>query len=126
MLQFMAQSISGNFSLMKGSDRNVAHLCAVIACNFSNYLYSVAEDLLQQQGISFEILHPIILETARKASRLSPKIGQTGPAARADYEIIKRQEALLKQTPEILKIYDLITHEILQRYHPLKTPTGEL
>jgi predicted short-subunit dehydrogenase-like oxidoreductase (DUF2520 family) len=118
ILKMMAGSISGIVTVMPGEERKIAHLAAVIACNFSNYLYSCAETLLKSHGLAFDLLIPLIRETARKASLMSPEQAQTGPAVRADIEIIRRQEEILQSHPEILKIYQLITREIMHRYHP--------
>ena len=43
------------------------HLAAVIACNFSNFLYSCSEEILENAGLSFKLLHPLIKETTQKA-----------------------------------------------------------
>ena len=65
----------------------------------------MAEDLLKAQGLPFEIMLPLIDETARKVHSLSPLMAQTGPAARGDVEVMKQQVALLEDFPEMQELY---------------------
>jgi len=68
--------------------REKIHLSAVIVNNFVNYLYQVANDLMQEQSLSFDLLKPLIMETANKINNLSPAEAQTGPAKRNDKKTI--------------------------------------
>lgn len=116
ILNDMAKSISGDARVMTGPDRLITHLSAVIACNFTNYLYSRAEVLMNRHDLPFELLHPLILETARKATQMSPQLAQTGPAVRGDVDILKRHKELLASDPDILKIYTRISKELIAAY----------
>ncbi|RZA04587.1 MAG: DUF2520 domain-containing protein, partial [Moraxellaceae bacterium] len=82
------------------TQRRSLHLAAVIACNFSNYLYSVADGYLTQQGVDFNLLKPLILETAEKIQQHAPKAMQTGPAVRHDLAILAMHQNLLAQQPQ--------------------------
>jgi len=115
-LNEMAKNISGDARVTTGPERLIIHLSAVIACNFTNYLYWRAEELLNRHGLAFELLHPLITETARKATHMSPKLAQTGPAVRGDLDILQRHKELLASDPEILKIYTRISKELMLAY----------
>src|SRR6201996_7592800 len=81
-LKELAQTISNNVYLISSAQRKTLHLAAVFACNFPNYLYGVAQDLLGAQNIQFDLLKPLILETAEKVQQQFPPDVQTGPAIR--------------------------------------------
>ncbi len=76
-------------------------------------MYTISEDLLTQNNIDFEILKPLILETARKIQQKSPKTVQTGPAKRNDQEVIKKHSKMLDSSPTHQKIYDMISQIII-------------
>lgn len=105
-------SICGNILRLDSEKRRQLHLAAVFACNFANHCYALAEKIMAKQGLPFHLMQPLIEETARKAGSLSPKEVQTGPAVRYDLNVIRKQEELLKDQPELLKIYDLMSKSI--------------
>ena len=108
----LGEKISGNVHLVHSQGRRTLHLAAVFACNFSNYLYSVASDLLKEQGLSFDLLKPLIRETAMKLESQSPAEAQTGPAARGDMNIIARHLEMLSGKPQLEEIYKILSQEI--------------
>ena len=91
--------------------RQTLHLCAVFVNNFVNQLYRVSHEISDAKRINFDILKPLILETAKKVQNMSPYKAQTGPAKRNDKKTIKRH---LKQieNPEHKAIYELLTKAI--------------
>lgn len=88
------------------------HLAAVFACNFVNHMYLAATELLADEDISFEILKPLIKETARKAIESDPYIAQTGPAVRNDQNILQKHIEMLKEYSEFQKIYSFVSDSI--------------
>lgn len=84
---------------LSSADRKHLHLSAVWACNFANHCYDVAASLLQAHHLPFEVMLPLIDETARKVHALSPREAQTGPAVRYDENVIQAQAELLKDDP---------------------------
>ena len=82
--------------------------------NFSNQMYYIAEDLLKKSDLDFEMLKPLIRETANKIKDLSSSSAQTGPAKRNDLETIKKQINLLEDD-DLKAIYNLITAQILNQ-----------
>lgn len=98
------------------SQRLALHLSAVLVNNFSNALFQMAEEILTREHLSFDLLKPIIAETAQKVQQHSPKDTQTGPARRGDYQVINKHLQFLTQYPEESKIYQLLSDFIVKRY----------
>ncbi len=114
-LKNLAVSISDKVIELNSEQRKNLHLAAVISCNFSNMLYRLSEELCQKEGISFDILQPLILETAQKIKHISPSMAQTGPAKRGDFETIAKHLMLLENDDEKKEIYQLLTASIKKR-----------
>ncbi|MBC8267078.1 MAG: DUF2520 domain-containing protein [Flavobacteriales bacterium] len=107
----VAKSISSKVYQIDEKQRRILHLAAVFACNFSNNMYAIAEGLLQKTDLDFEMLKPLIIETANKIKDFSPKSVQTGPAKRKDLQTIENQINLLEEE-DLKNIYKLITNQI--------------
>lgn len=71
------------------------HLAAVFACNFSNAMYHIAYKLLEEKGLPFEMLLPLLRQTVEKVSKMTPAEAQTGPAARRDFNVMEAHLAEL-------------------------------
>lgn len=112
ILEKMASSLSNDVRIVDSEKRQQLHLSAVFACNFTNHMYTMAEELLSKSDIDFDILHPLILETALKAQNSSPKLVQTGPAARNDMNIIEKHIKMLP-TQELKKTYTSMSESII-------------
>ena len=109
-IRALADGISQHVYELSTADRRYLHLAAVFACNFVNHCYTLAADVLAQKGLPFDVMLPLVDETARKVHELSPKAAQTGPAIRGDQNVMKAQAALL-DTPE-RTIYELLSKSI--------------
>ena len=96
--------------------RQKIHLAAVIASNLTNQLYSISASILERQDIPFDVLAPLILETAVKAGQQHPLRSQTGPAVRKDLQVIARHLDLLRDDPAFRDIYRLITENIIHHH----------
>lgn len=108
----LMQPIASQSFLCNSEQRLALHIAAVFANNFSNVLFQIAFDILQQQNLSFDLLKPIVLETAQNVQKRSPKEVQTGPAIRRDIETIQKHLQFLTKSPNWLKIYQQLTQEI--------------
>lgn len=97
------------------AQRMQMHLAAVFACNFSNHLYRIAEHLSGEAGLPFELMHPLILHTARKIQVMPPAMAQTGPARRKDTRTLMRHLELLRDEPELSNLYRIFTQLIQDR-----------
>ena len=111
-LMQLAETICPNVHLINDKQRAILHVSAVIVNNFSNYLYGIAHDICKDHDVSFDILKPLIEETAQKIKFQNPQEIQTGPAARGDSNIIAKHIEFLSQYPDHQLIYKLITKGI--------------
>ena len=107
----IARALSHDVRLTTSADRRVVHLAAVFGCNFVNLCYSLANETLRRRGLDFELLLPLIDETAAKVHRLSPKEAQTGPAVRMDKAVMERQMSLIDDAEE-RRLYELMSEMI--------------
>ena len=111
-LEVLAQSISDKVVEADDEQRMKLHLSAVIVNNFVNHLYALAESYCNSEGIDFELLLPLIKETAERLDYISPSQSQTGPALRNDRETIEKHLQLLKNYPHLKKVYETFTESI--------------
>lgn len=109
VLHEVAKSVSDSVYKLDGEGRKWLHLSAVFACNFSNYCYAVAAQLLQRVGVPFDVMLPLIDETARKAHVLTPVDAQTGPASRHDHDVMEKQQHMLRNDKLLSEIYRLMS-----------------
>jgi predicted short-subunit dehydrogenase-like oxidoreductase (DUF2520 family) len=112
-LGMLAQTLSPKCFVISDQQRKMIHLSAVFACNFTNHMYCLAQKLLSDHQISFEILHPLIKETLQKALENNPCEVQTGPAERNDKKIIEKHLELLKENKELQDVYATLSNSIL-------------
>lgn len=110
-IRTIAESISENVVLASSTQRKKIHLAAVLACNFTNHCYRLAEKVLQEEQIDFKLFLPLIDETARKVAVLSPKQAQTGPMMRWDTGVMQMQTDLLSDE-RTKQIYRLMAESI--------------
>lgn len=112
LLKEVAQTLSHKVIEMNTDQRQQLHLAAVFACNFSNHMLRIAQDLLAESKLPEDLLHPLIQETVQKALTLGPANAQTGPALRGDTPVLEQHQKLLFQQPEWLEIYTAISANI--------------
>ena len=113
-LKRLASSISKKVFTIGSKDRLAIHVAAVFACNFSNYLFGFAEQILTKQGFELDILRPLIADTLNKSLDIGPGEAQTGPASRGDLETLDKHMAFLEKS-EYQEVYRLITEKLLNR-----------
>lgn len=105
-------SIADRVVRMTTADRRRLHIAAVFACNFVNHCYDLAATLLQQRGIAFDVLLPLIDETARKVHTMAPRKAQTGPAVRYDTDVLDSHLRMLADDALRHDIYALLSRSI--------------
>tara|TARA_R110002050_G_scaffold74772_6_gene160307 strand:- start:72614 stop:73381 length:768 start_codon:yes stop_codon:yes gene_type:complete len=118
ILKNLADSIGSPKRRVNGDQRRILHLAAVFVNNFTNQLYRIGHEITEGEGAEFDMLKPLILETAKKIQDLSPFKSQTGPAMRNDKKTIKKHLKLLENDHH-KDIYKLLTTSI-QRTHGRK------
>ncbi len=112
ILEKVAQSISNSIYEINSEQRKALHVSAVFVCNFVNHLYQIGNDICEENNVDFEILKPLIQETANKIISLSPNEAQTGPAKRNDSQTINSHLQLLSNENQ-KEIYKLLTKSII-------------
>lgn len=112
-IRSMAASVSSTVHYADSELRRRMHIAAVFACNFTNYMFTVADDLLRVDGLTLEVLHPLLRETVRKAMDGSPAEGQTGPAVRGDRAVMDKHISMLP--PDLASLYSQISEAIYRR-----------
>lgn len=120
LLKSLAAALGSDAHKVNSDQRRGLHLAAVFVNNFTNQLYRIAHEITESEGAEFDILKPLILETAKKVQHISPFMAQTGPAKRHDKRTIKKQ---LKQldNDHHKAIYELMTRSIQKTHSFEKT-----
>lgn len=113
-LKTVGEILSDKVYEISSEQRKRVHLAAVFACNFANYMYALSDELLRQCDLPFDVMLPLIDETAHKVHVLSPREAQTGPAIRYDEAIINEHLRLLADRPQLQDIYRLLSDSIHQ------------
>lgn len=114
ILHTLASTLSANVYDVDTNGRKILHLAAVFACNFPNNLYAVAQQLLAAHNLDFNLLRPLILETAQKVQHSFPGEVQTGPAVRNDKKTMDAHMALLQNNAEVQQLYSLLSQSIIK------------
>ncbi|KQS35847.1 Rossmann-like and DUF2520 domain-containing protein [Pedobacter sp. Leaf194] len=112
LLQLLATRLSNKVYQLDGEKRKVLHLAAVFACNFTNHVYALASQILNANGLHFDIIRPLIAETADKVMADLPENVQTGPAIRQDEGTINKHLTMLADLPELQEIYQTLSDSI--------------
>jgi predicted short-subunit dehydrogenase-like oxidoreductase (DUF2520 family) len=114
-LEKLTKSISKNILPAKSEERLNIHLAAVFACNFTNYLYSISEEILNKNNHPLDLLYPLIKQTAENSKNKKIFTYQTGPAIRGDNKTIEKHLNILKEQKEFSKLYQLLTKSIQKK-----------
>jgi predicted short-subunit dehydrogenase-like oxidoreductase (DUF2520 family) len=110
----LAQSLSQTVYLVNSQERRTLHIGAVFAGNFTNHLLALAQQLLSQEGLEFDLLKPLIRETVEKALEApDPAAVQTGPAVRRDYQVINAHLDYLQHMPHRQALYKILSDSIV-------------
>lgn len=111
-LEQLAKSISQQVERAGSEARRQLHLAAVFACNFTNHLLGISQQLLREANLPKELLQPLINETIEKASLQDPFSVQTGPAVRGDENVLQTHLHMLQQHPRYQAIYSQLSESI--------------
>jgi predicted short-subunit dehydrogenase-like oxidoreductase (DUF2520 family) len=113
-LEYFAKSISSNVKKVNSEERKTIHLAAIFACNFSNHMYAIADEILNKNKLSLDLLKPLIEETADKIKNNSPVKVQTGPAIRGDKKVMEEHLKMLKGNKKLKEIYEAMSQSIIR------------
>ena len=114
LLNQLASSISEKVYNISSDQRKYIHVAAVFINNFVNHTYKIGFDICKENNIPQDILYPLLLETAKKATFVNPSTIQTGPAYRNDTKTIATHIELLSEEQKI--IYKIVTESIQKTY----------
>jgi hypothetical protein len=112
LLKTVANTISNSIYYINSEQRNVLHVAAVFVSNFTNHLYQIGDEICKENNLSFDILKPLIQETAHKILFLTPSEAQTGPAKRNDRQTITNHLNFLSDENQ-KEIYKILTKSII-------------
>ncbi len=112
VVRTLATDVSHVVMDMDSENRRYVHLAAVFACNFTNHCYALAADMMERCGVPFDLLLPLIDETAAKVHGMKPADAQTGPAVRYDENVMRKHGRLLAGNPLAKEIYDRMSVSI--------------
>lgn len=112
----VAEALSDNIIEMDSDRRARVHMAGSFANNFTNLMFSIAEEIVEGVDAPFDYVKPIIAETVAKAMDMpSPRLAQTGPAQRGDMTIQARHLAMLAaEHPEYVELYKLLSRAIAE------------
>ncbi|SHG85084.1 Predicted oxidoreductase, contains short-chain dehydrogenase (SDR) and DUF2520 domains [Flavobacterium fluvii] len=110
-LKKVAELISQKVYKINSGQRKSLHVAAVFVNNFVNQLYQMGNEICIENDVPFDVLKPLIQETANKVMTLSPKDAQTGPAIRNDQKTIAAHLDFLKDENQ-KNIYKILTQSI--------------
>lgn len=111
-IEKLANKLSHDVRIISSEQRKFLHLAAIFCCNFVNHMYDICDDITTQNGVQFDILRPLIQETAAKIEQMSPRKAQTGPAVRFDTNVIDAHLKELSSDSDIQELYSLLSKSI--------------
>lgn len=107
----LAEAIGENIHPINSIQRMGLHTAAVFVNNFTNHLYQVGAQICEEQEVPFDLLRPLIAETAAKIESITPKEAQTGPALRNDKTTLQKHLDQLRD-PVFKNLYLTLTESI--------------
>jgi predicted short-subunit dehydrogenase-like oxidoreductase (DUF2520 family) len=113
MLMSLGKSLSGKVYLADDNVRLKLHVAAVVVNNFTNHLFCLAEQFCQTEKVPFDLLKPLIMETAQRIQHTSPAFVQTGPAKRKDITTLDKHLRILNTHPALRTMYLRLTDSIM-------------
>lgn len=111
----IANELSSIVREINDEERKKLHLAAVMVNNFTNHIYTLANSFTDKSIVDFELLKPLIQETALKIKTVRPDECQTGPAKRNDQGTIQEHLAMLTNE-ELKELYLWFTDSIRKYY----------
>ncbi|MFV0521304.1 MAG: Rossmann-like and DUF2520 domain-containing protein [Mangrovibacterium sp.] len=115
-LKQLARLLSSDVRDVDSMQRQSIHLAAVFVCNFVNYMYNVGFDLMQQHDLNFDLLKPLIMETAQKVMHTNPWEAQTGPAVRYDEQVMNKHLDFLDKQKQLKELYSFVSKQIFNKH----------
>ena len=109
----LAKRLSDRVYVADLEHRQRLHLAGVLANNFTNCLYALAQEQLQKAELPFDILLPLIEQTAQRVKTIDPRKAQTGPAVRHDKNVMNKHLGLLSDDKDLQTLYKIFSQNII-------------
>lgn len=116
VIRQLATSLSRKVYEANSEQRMLLHVAAVFAGNYSNLMFLLSNEILKNVNLPPDVLYPLILETAMKATTNDPVKMQTGPARRHDTITIEKHISALASMPDYAELYRLLASLISKKY----------
>lgn len=114
----LCENISTKIYPTDEDQRKALHLAAIFACNFSNAMFSIADQILLKNNITWDVLIPLLEQMVEKVKKISPAEAQTGPAKRGDIAVMQKHLNKLEGT-DLQEIYLMMSAYIMDHNEPL-------
>ena len=108
-LMQLISSLSGVAYVLDSQQRRTLHLAAVMVNNFTNYLLTAAEDILQREELPKELLKKLAESTISNAFHSGARNVQTGPARRNDLKTMDLHLRYLSFHPDYAHLYRVLS-----------------
>jgi predicted short-subunit dehydrogenase-like oxidoreductase (DUF2520 family) len=116
-LKEIASYISPKIYELGDEKRTALHISGVLVNNFTNHLFQITQNVLESEGLPFEIVLPLLEETMLKIQHAPPREMQTGPAKRGDLQTIRQHLTYLKKLPVSQQnVYKALTDSLLTEF----------
>lgn len=113
-LSWIAHRFTEHVHTATSEQRKQLHIASIFASNFINHIAGIASDMLEEQGYTLQVLHPLLEATIQKLKYLTPAQAQTGPASRGDIAVVSEHLSLIKD-PIHREIYELLSKSIIEK-----------
>jgi predicted short-subunit dehydrogenase-like oxidoreductase (DUF2520 family) len=115
LLKQLGETLSNTVVEINSEQRKTLHIAAVFVNNFTNYMYTIGAEICAEHEIDFQILKPLIKETAAKLDTLTPMQAQTGPAKRGDQNTLHNHLQNIKDKHQ-RELYTLLSNAIKEKH----------
>lgn len=112
-------TFTSNIFEADSAKRAQLHIAGVLTSNFSIYLLDIAKGILEKNGMSLDVVRPLVNASIKKAFEAGPHESLTGPARRGDVEVVKKQSDAI-DNPLHKEIYDAVSKSILHDFSKLE------
>ncbi|HEV2175765.1 MAG TPA: DUF2520 domain-containing protein [Terriglobia bacterium] len=105
-----AKALGGVAFAVKPGRKTLYHVSAFLVSPTLVTLLEQSERLLKLAGVPRKVARPMlarfVAETVKSVAEMGPRRALTGPAARGDWETLRRHlEALRRHAPEVIPVY---------------------
>ncbi|MDD3860490.1 MAG: DUF2520 domain-containing protein [Bacteroidales bacterium] len=116
-LKELSKSIFCKYYEVNEDQRKILHLSGVFASNFMNHCVYLGGKILEKEGLSTEMLNPLLQQSFDKILNNGAYMSQTGPARRNDQISIEKHLDFVKKDKNLYDIYKIFTESIYKTYH---------